>query len=51
MASNTAPSDRDYDMAARQALLGLMPGQELDPLMEKLAAPHPRYNTLARSAC
>jgi hypothetical protein len=45
MASNTAPSDEDYDVAARLGLLGLMPGQELDSLMEKLAALHPRYNT------
>jgi hypothetical protein len=45
MAPNTAPSDVDCHAAARLGLLGLMPGQELDSIMEKLAALHLRYNT------
>jgi hypothetical protein len=45
VAPNTAPSDVDYHAAARPGLLGLMPGQELDSVVEKLAALHPRYNT------
>jgi hypothetical protein len=45
VASNTALSDVDCQAAARLGLLGLMPDQELDAVMEKLAALHPRSNT------
>jgi hypothetical protein len=45
VAPKTAPSDADYQAAARLGLLGLMPGLELDSVMENLAILHLRHNT------
>ncbi len=39
------PTDEDYQSAARLGLLGLMADQDLDSVMERLAALHPRNNT------
>ena len=45
MASGARPTDEDYANAARLGLIALTAGQDLDSIMERLAALHPRNNT------
>ena len=42
---NARPSQEDYESAARLGLGGLMAGQDLDGIMEALAALHRRHDT------
>ncbi len=45
MAREAAPSGEVYDRAARLGLLGLIPDQNADSIIEQLAILHPRNNT------
>ncbi|MGO8859279.1 MAG: hypothetical protein ACLQRH_00705 [Acidimicrobiales bacterium] len=45
MASSAGPTDDKHDNAARLGLLGLTAPQDLDSIMEQLAALHPRNDT------
>ena len=45
MALKAGPSDEEYGSVARLGLLGLIPDQDADAIMEQLAAVDPRNNT------